>query len=151
MTPVRWVRWAVGVVVVVGASGGCVTPALNGGAFIENGKGAMTSALSATATGHAALEARLAGHATKAYADVVVTDSEKAIAPIEASFGGVQPPSPDLDPTRTAVLDALSKAGDALSDARIAVRRDDDDAMRQAISELDDAAAGLSKVQDGLG
>ncbi len=111
----------------------------------------MTSALSATATGKAALEQRLSGNATKAYADVVVTDSEKAIAPIQSSFGGVQPPSPGQDDTRNAVLDAVSQAGDALSDARIAVRRDDDDAMRAAISKLDQATDQLTRVQGGLG
>jgi hypothetical protein len=134
-----------------GTLSSCVTPALNQGAFVENGKGALDSAISATATATLALNARLDGNATKAFSDVVVTDSEDAIAPIENSFGGVDPPSPTEDDLRTAVLDAVGAAGDALSSARVAVRRDDTDAMRQAVGELNDAQGQLQALRESLG
>jgi hypothetical protein len=97
-----------------------------------------------------AVQQRLDGDAPRAFADVVVTDSESAIAPIESSFGGVDPPSPADDELRDAVMQALGTAGDALSNARIAVRRDDDDGLRQAVGNLQAAQARLRSLRDSL-
>ena len=129
----------------------CVTPALDRGAFVENGKNALDSAISATASATMALNARVNGNATKAFSDVVVTDSEDAVAPIENSFGGVDPPSDAEDQLRTSVLKAVGDAGDALSSARIAIRRDDADAMRQAVDDLDAASQQLKTLRQSLG
>jgi hypothetical protein len=49
------------------------------------------------------------------------------------------------------VLDALSAASDALAHARIAVRRDDPDAMRQARDELADATQQLTTLRESIG
>jgi hypothetical protein len=129
---------------------GCATPAWNSGAYVENGKGALDSAISATASAELAVQQRLAGDAPRPFADVVVTESENAIAPVESSFGGVDPPSLSDDPLRDGVMQALGAAGDALSDARIAVRRDDDDALRQAVVDLTAAQAQLKSLRDSL-
>jgi uncharacterized protein YukE len=134
-----------------GTLSSCVTPALDSGAFVENGKNALDSAISATASATLALNARVNGDATRAFSDVVVTDSEKAIAPIENSFGSVDPPSDADDQLRTSVLQAVGDAGDALSSARIAIRRDDPDAMRQAVEDLDGASQQLKTLRESLG
>jgi hypothetical protein len=97
------------------------------------------------------VQARLGDQATRAYADVVVTQSEQGIAPIEASFGGVQPPGPADDDLRDSVLDALGAAADALAHARIAVRRDDPEAMRQARDELTAATTKLTTLRESIG
>jgi hypothetical protein len=128
----------------------CVTPALNRGAFVENGKRALDSTISATAAATLALNARLDGNATKAFSDVVVTESESAIAPVENSFGGVDPPSSAEDELRTAVLGVIGDAGNALASARIAVRRDDPDAMRQAVDQLNALSQVLQGTRDWL-
>ena len=129
---------------------GCATPAWNSGAYVENGKGALDSAISATASAQLAVLQRLDGDAPRPFADVVVTESESAIAPIESSFGGVDPPSPSDDELRDAVMQALGTAGDALADARIAVRRDDDDGLRQAVGDLQAAQARLQSLRESL-
>lgn len=129
---------------------GCATPAWNSGAYVENGKGALDSAISATASAQLVVQQRLAGDAPRPYADVVVTDGESAIAPIESSFGGVDPPSPSDDPLRDAVLQAVGAAGDALSQARIAVRRDDHDALQQAADDLRAAQQQLQSLRESL-
>lgn len=131
--------------------GGCVTPALNDGAFRVNATSALDSAASVTAAADLAVQARLADQATRAYTDVVVTQSEQQIDPIETSFGSVDPPSPANDDLRDSVLDALGKAGDALAHARIAVRRDDPDALRDAETELATAKDQLTTLRESIG
>jgi hypothetical protein len=130
---------------------GCVTPALNRGAFVQNGRAAVDSAVSVVGAASLAVEARLAGDATRAYADVVVTESEAAIAPIEASYGGVDPPDRADDQMRDKVVEALGSAGDALAQSRIAVRRDDDEAMRAAALQLRQVRTALSALRVSLG
>jgi hypothetical protein len=129
---------------------GCATPAWNSGAYVENGKGALDSAISATASAQLAVQQRLAGDAPRPFADVVVTNSESAIAPIESSFGGVDPPTPSEDQLRDAVMQALGTAGDALSQARIAVRRDDEEGMREAEGDLQAAQGQLQSLRESL-
>jgi len=129
---------------------GCATPALNSGAYLENGKGALDSAISATASAQLAVQQRLSGQSPRPFADVVVTDSEAAMAPIESSFGGVDPPSPAEDQLRDSVMHALGTADDALAGARIAVRRDDDQEMQQANAELQAALSQLQSLRDSL-
>ena len=124
---------------------GCATPALDDGAYVENSKGALDSAISVTATAQLALQQRLSGDAPRPFVDVVVTESEGGIAPIEASFGGVDPPTPADDALRDSVLAAVGDAGDALSAARIAIRRDDTDGMQKAVTDL---GAAQSELQD---
>ena len=145
---VRRILPALAAVVVLG---GCVTPALNDGAFRVNATSALDSAASVTAAAELAVQARLADQATRAYTDVVVTESEQEIDPIETSFGSVDPPSPGNDDLRDSVLDALGQAGDALAHARIAVRRDDPDAMRQAHDELAAALDQLHALNESIG
>lgn len=130
--------------------GGCVTPAPDHGAFLENAKGALQSAVSETATASLAVRARLKDQSTKAYADTVVTASEKALGPIQTSFGGVDPPTRTDDALRKATMDHLGSAADALAAARIAVRRDDPTAMRAAVGQLGQATDELNAALGNL-
>jgi hypothetical protein len=130
---------------------GCVTTAVNSGAYVENGKAALDSTISATASAQLALQARLSGDAPRTFTDVVVTESEQSIAPIESSFGGVDPPTPSDDALRDAVLDAVGTAGDALSDARVAIRRDDMTALTEAGADLQAAQTALQSLRESLG
>lgn len=129
---------------------GCVTPAFDSGAYVENSKSALDSAISATASAQIAVRQRLSDDAPRTFADVVVTESESAIAPIESSFGGVDPPSPADDDLRDAVLVAVGDAGDALSTARIAIRQDDTDGLRAALTDLGTAQSALQDLRSSL-
>ena len=130
---------------------GRVTTAVNSGAYVENGKAALDSTISATASAQVALQARLSGDAPRTFTDVVVTESEQSIAPIESSFGGVDPPTPSDDALRDAVLDAVGTAGDALSDARVAIRRDDMTALTEAGADLQAAQTALQSLRESFG
>jgi hypothetical protein len=130
---------------------GCVVPAHDSGAFRANAVAALGSAVSEARTGVLVLQARLDGKVTNAYADTVVTGSESAIGPIEASFGNVDPPSAAEDQLRTDVMELLGDTSDAFATARLSVRRDDVDQMRAAATELADLADQMDEAKDGLG
>ena len=130
--------------------GGCIAPALDRGAFEQNAKSALESAVSETSTAQIAVDVLLSGNATNAYADTVVTDSENAMGGIETSFGVVDPPSPAQDALRDQVLTLLGDADDALANARIAVRRGDVSSLNDARKELEDASAPLEAARADL-
>ena len=130
---------------------GCVTPALDSGAFRHNARGAVGSGLSETSTAALTVEQVLAGRLTDAVADTSLSNCEDAIGPIEDSFGKVQPPHGRDDPLRTDVLDALGDADEAIADARIAHRRDDTDGLRTALADLRSVTDEFERLEEDLG
>jgi hypothetical protein len=128
----------------------CATPAFDRGAYLQNAKAALESATSEARTAELAASARLSDSATRAYADTVITGSEKAMGPIEASFGGVDPASRRDDALRDTVLGVLGDTEDALAQARIAVRRDDRPALERARIELAELGQKLQDTRDDL-
>jgi hypothetical protein len=132
------------------ALSGCVLPARDSGAFEANAEAALGSAVSEARTGSLVLQARLDGRVTNAYADTVITSSESAIGPIEASFGDVDPPVAGQDRLRTDVMELLGDTSDAFATARLAVRRDDVAQMRSAATELTELAHRMDEAREGL-
>jgi hypothetical protein len=132
------------------ALGGCVAPALDSGAFHRNAIEALDSAVSETRAAALALEQHLAGRVARPYADTVVTDSEDALGPVEDSFGTVDPPTSADVRLRDDVDGLLSDAGDALSTARIALRRSDTAGMAKSVTELTSLADRMEKASEGL-
>ncbi len=130
---------------------GCVAPAVNSGAFTENATAALSSTVGVARTASLAVHARLEDRVTKPYTDTVVTESESALGPIQASFGNVDPPTPQDDPLRDRVMSLLGDTADALADARIAVRRQDSAQMRESARTLDQLADQMELTKDGLG
>lgn len=130
---------------------GCVTPALDSGAFRHNARGAIGSGLSETSTAALTVEQVLAGRLTDAVADTSLSNCEDAIGPIEDSFGKVQPSHGRDDPLRTKVLDALGDADAAIADARIAHRRDDTEALRSALADLRSVTDEFERLEQDLG
>lgn len=129
---------------------GCVTPAFDRGAYLQNAKAALESGVSEVRTAQLAVEARLQGDATRAFTDTVVTTSEGALGPVQLSFGGVDPVDRRDDELRTRVLGELGNAEDVLADARLAVRRDDRPALRQSAAELREAGDRLEQTRSAL-
>jgi hypothetical protein len=129
---------------------GCVAPSFDSGAFRQNAVAALGSALSEARTAALAMQARLDERVTNAYVDTVVTEDESAMGPIEDSFGSVDPPTRVDDALRDRVSKMLSDTADALSAARIAVRRDDRAGMRTTIRELTRLGNELDKAQQVL-
>lgn len=128
----------------------CATPAFDRGAYLQNAKSALESAISETRTAELAASARLADRVSRSYADTVITDAEGAMGPIQTSFGGVDPASRADDALRDQVLTVLGDTEDALAHARIAVRRDDRPALDSARADLADLAEKLQRTLSGL-
>ena len=129
---------------------GCVAPSFDTGAFQQNAIGALESAVSTARVAALALDARVGDRIALAYADTVVTEAEDAIDPVEASFGIVDPPEPALDDLRSDVLGQLADTGDLLAQARIAVRREDSDAMATLAGELRRVADVMEQHAEAL-
>jgi len=130
--------------------GGCIAPAFDSGAFTHNAIEALDAATSETRTARLALQAKLGDRVTQPYVDTVVTASEKALGPIQDSFGTVDAPSTTDDALRDDVTTLLSDAADALTAARIAVRRHDEAAMKGSVAELGSVSDRLERKSDSL-
>lgn len=150
MSSREWARaLAAGLLTV--ALSGCVTPALDSGAFRQNARAAVGSGLSETATATLTVEMVLRDRVTSTVADTSLSTCEDAIGPIEDSFGKVQPPHGGDDSLRTDVLDTLGDADDAIADARIAARRDDASRLRQALTDLRSVTTDFEQLEQDLG
>jgi hypothetical protein len=132
------------------ATAGCIAPVADAGAYRVNARTALSAAASEARTAALAAQALLDERVPQPYADTVVTQSEDALGPIEDSFGAVDPPSPSADALRKGTSDLLSDAGDALADARIAVRRGDDPGTRAAVAELTKVGDELDEASEAL-
>lgn len=150
----RWATgWATGwaaALLAVALSTGCVAPALDSGAFRHNALEALDSGVSETRTAALGLENLLDHRVPKPYADTVVTDTEEAIGPVQDSFGSVDPPTRADEVLRDRVTGLLSDAGDALSHARIALRKGDSRAMTQSVRALRGVADRMEQESERL-
>ncbi|HVE24991.1 MAG TPA: hypothetical protein VNC22_06290 [Sporichthya sp.] len=146
---VRCLRWPACLLVVLVALGGCVSPALGEDSYRGKGQQAAGAALSEVATAQLVLEQVLKDNLPRPYADETVSAAEDALGSISDSFGAVQPPR-ESDNVQSDVSDLLDEAAAAVTEARIAVRRGDDDAMRNLVEELHDLADQLRRLEDSL-
>ena len=147
------VRRAITGLVALGLAGclaGCVTPARNDAQYRAKALAAVEAASSEVATARLTVTQRLDRRVTGPYADEVVTANETALGSVQNAFGAVQPPGPASDGTHDAVTDVLSAAADAVTHARIAVRRGDDAGLREAAGELGSAARELADAAGTL-
>jgi hypothetical protein len=141
----------IGLVLSVAALCGCVGPARNSDNYHGDASAAVRSGLSEAQTARLVIRQFLNHHATGEYADVVLTDSETSIGPIQDSFGSRQPDSPQDDDLRDTIVQMLGDEDDALAHARIAMRRSDVSGLHDADADLADVIADLDKAQADLG
>jgi hypothetical protein len=139
----RWVGFLASVVALAAAAG-CVTPAPTDAVYEHKAALSAKGAVSDVATARLAvttwLEHRIAG----TYLEVVVVDAEDSIGSVVATFESVEAPDTPASTTlHDRTTEALGRAQDALTDLRIAVRRDD----RAAIEAL---SPRLSAIIDAL-
>jgi hypothetical protein len=143
-------RWAALVVAALVALSGCVSPALGEDSYRGKGQQAAGAALSEVATAQLVLEQVRKGNLPRPYADETVSAAEDALGSISDSFGAVQPPR-ESDDVQSDVSDLLDDAASAVTDARIAVRRGDDGAMRDLVRRLQRLADQLRELKESLG
>jgi hypothetical protein len=90
---------------------GCVTTAVDSGAYVENGKAALDSTISATASEQLALQARLSGDAPRIFTDVVVTESKQSMARSRAASAASTRQPPRTTPCGTRSSTPLETPG----------------------------------------
>lgn len=131
------------------ALAGCVTPATGPTQYRAKARMSVQAAISETQTARITLQA-LEKHGIYATtADRTVTATENALGSISAAFGSVQPP-PDSDTVHNQTTKLLSDTEDALVAARIATRRSDPAAIRQALTGIASVTRLLQRAEKRL-
>jgi hypothetical protein len=136
-------------VLALAALGGCATPEGDPAAYREEALSTLKAAHSSVESARLALGARLDDKVFGRSADDVVSSAEKSLSGTAGTFVGLQPP-PGADAVRDAATKVLSDSQDAVENARIAVRRDDRKAMRQAYEAVGNALQALDRAGKDL-
>lgn len=126
----------------------CVGPATTVAAYTGKAVRTANDAQSEVQTARLAVQASLHGKLPRAYLETVLQNAEDALSSIENSFDSIQPPNAaKADDLRDALDAVLSDGSDAVSQLRIAARREDTAGMRSALSDLGPVAQKLDAFQ----
>lgn len=128
---------------------GCVSPATGTSSYESKGANSAAAARSEVATAALVIDQVLRDRIPQPYADETVSANEDALDSIEGSFGAVQPPG-ESDRVREEVSELLAEAGSKVADARIAVRRGDDQELERLLTELRRLADRLGELEERL-
>jgi hypothetical protein len=142
-------RSAVAAVLALAALAGCANPEGNPGEYREEALSTLKAARSAVEWVHITVGARLEDKLFARSADDSVSTAEDSLSGTAGTFVGLQPP-PGADEVRDAATKLLSDAQGAVEDARIAVRRDDPAAMRQAYEAVARVSQALGHADEEL-
>src|SRR3954469_2511054 len=120
----------------------CATPEGDPSMYRDEAVSTLSAAQSSVVTVRIVLTTRLRDRTFGRAADDAVTTAETSLSSTAGTFEGLQPPR-GADAVRQQATQLLSDAEDAVASARIAVRRDDRAAMRQALAGVAGVAARL--------
>jgi hypothetical protein len=134
-----------GVVLVVGS--GCVSHPVGPARTLSKyeGKAVTTaeSAQSAVETVRLAAETGDAGDAFGSYLSILVSDQEEALSGLQGTFGSIQPPDDASVELRRDLDDLLATALTEVADVRIVVRRGQLDRLGSHLAALERSASNL--------
>ena len=123
---------------------GCVGPATTTAAYRGKAVHASEAALSAVATTTLATRTLLRGNLFESYAEVLIVESEDALASIQGQFDSIQPPDDTVSDKLRSTLDAVLASGSGyVAAVRIAVRRGHLDKLPDLAKSLDAVAKKL--------
>jgi hypothetical protein len=137
-------RLAVAAGVAAGLLSGCVGPAPSTSDY--EAKAAMTAeaAVSASRTAVLATQTYVHGKLLANYLESTVVDSENTLDSIQSTFTSIQPPATAAaDDLRAELQPLLDDAGSAVTEIRIAIRRDRTDDL---VAGSDDLATAADKL-----
>ena len=124
--------------------GGCVTPAPSTSAYAAKAGMTADAAVSEVRTALLATDAFLHGRMTAAYLETLLVDAEESVGSVHDTFDSVQPPAaPGADSLRDTLDPLLEDASSAVTELRIAVRRDRDEDLRTTAGDLSGVADEL--------
>jgi hypothetical protein len=125
---------------------GCVAPAGTTSDYQSDAAMSAEDAVSATRTAVLATHAYTSGKLPANYLEPTLVDAEDSLDSIRSTFTSIQPPpTPAADDLRAALQPLLDAAGSAVTEMRIAVRRDRTDALTTAADDLATAADRLDQ------
>jgi hypothetical protein len=128
----------------------CVAPARTRTDYEHKAVDTARTMLSSVQTG--SLLARLGPErAFPPFLSVALSDAEAGAASARAVFLSLQPPDARSDEVRAQLSALLDLSEGALSEARIAARRQDFDALMRTVDELSTAADSLERFIDRFG
>jgi hypothetical protein len=123
---------------------GCVTPAPSTSAYESKAGMTAEAADSAASTALVATRAYLHRRMGSAYLETLLVDAEESLTSVHDTFDSVQPPATEAADALRGTLDPLlENAGSALTDLRIAGRRNSSHDLRTAAGALSSVAARL--------
>ncbi|MEU7697035.1 hypothetical protein [Streptomyces sp. NPDC039028] len=133
-----------------GVVAGCAGSSRTDEDYRHKAANTVEAAASAVSTARLATEAAGRGNATSSYLSILLGEAEKDLAGAEQAFTSRQPPSKSSDTIRQDVGEALSAAGDALADARIAARRGQTSGLGDHTAALTEAKERLERLEEQL-
>jgi len=123
---------------------GCVTPAPSTSAYESKAGMTAEAAVSEVRTAIVATDAYLAGRMNSGYLETRLVGSEESLGSVHDTFDSVQPPATaSADALRGTLDPLLDDAGAAVTDLRIAARRDPSDDLRTTAGDLSGVADEL--------
>jgi hypothetical protein len=127
---------------------GCTTPSSGHEDYQQ--KVATTAEAMSSAVSSASLGARawLHGRLTDSYADTVVTNAERDAESVITALDSRQPPDEQSIKLKDRADQSLQDVSNALTDLRIALRRDDPAGVGQALRELQQPMQKLARLGD---
>jgi hypothetical protein len=120
-----------------------VGPARTAEDYELKAKDTAETVLSSVRTASLAVDVAERDRAFPPYVSVVLSDAEDDAGGAVSTFDSIQPPGRSSDRLRDQLGDLLDRAESALSAARIAARRIDDDALAAQAAPLDEVATDL--------
>jgi hypothetical protein len=123
---------------------GCVAPASSTTDYEADAAMSAEGAVSAARTAVLATQAYANGKLPANYLEPTLVDAEDTLDSIQSTFTSIQPPhSAAADELRADLQPLLDDAGSAVTEMRIAIRRDRTDALVAASGDLATAAEEL--------
>jgi len=133
---------------------GCVQPvgpARTFDSYEDKAKDTAETTLSSVQTARLATRAARNDDAFAPYLAVLVSDAEGEASSAQTTFDSVQPPNDDADKLRDRLDRLLTRAADALSQARVAARRADFDELAEQAKPLARSANELDRFVERHG
>ncbi len=127
----------------------CVSPAFNADHYRQQALQSVTADESELQTTRVVLELAIANRVLATTADEIVSEAETAAGSVAASFRAVQPPV-STDGAQRRTMRFLSEVEDAISQARIVIRRDDAQGMRSALARIQSLLVRSDAVREPL-
>jgi hypothetical protein len=140
----RWLAATAGVAAALLFTAGCVAPASSTTDYEADAAMSAEAAVSAARTAVLATQTYAKGDLPTKYLEPTLVDAEDNLDSIQSTFTSIQPPdTAAADDLRTALQPLLDDAGSAVTEMRIAIRRDSTAALLAATDELATAADKL--------